>query len=919
MEEKNNSSENIFNRKIIGNINLRLILDCILMLLILSGIAYFAHCRIRMMLNAALEEAVAKNAHTVAYELDKEFKLEVSSLLTLAGYLDENKLSPQDLVTALNDAEGKNAGIISSDGKLIAGDFPPFAIFETTRNSLDGSIVIRYLRGIGLVFSVPAKIDGEDCVLFDYYNDKAVRNKFRTISYNGDGTIIFLNNREDWTVLAEGLSLINTDPEMDAGREQLGEKAGWDKENGTLQKSSAAIFYEFKGQPYFIYCAVVSERHHFTISGYVPWESVAVGLNTIYVATLIVFSLLIWILFMFARIRYKTVENKSLRREKIYALQASKTKSDFLSNMSHEIRTPINAILGMDEMILRESKDEQILEYAENLRHAGNSLLGIVNDILDFSKIEAGKMEIIPVEYSLSSLLNDLVNMIKPRLDKKGLELKTFVNPAIPGILFGDEIRLKQIITNILTNAVKYTEYGSVTLTVDFERTVENKILLSVSVQDTGIGIKEEDLEKLFTAFERIEEKRNRSIEGTGLGMNITRQLLDLMHSKLEVASVYGEGSNFSFRVEQKIVNDEPIGNFTKAFRNYLRTHKQYREKFTAPNAKILVVDDTVMNLTVVKGLLKQTKIQIETVESGYECLNLVEKNHYDIIFLDHRMPGMDGIETLQKMKTLSHNKNRETPVISLTANAVSGAREQYIAAGFQDYLTKPINADSLENLIIKYLPPDLVQKTGQLIDEPKENSNVLPEFLKKVDGLHIDKGIEHCGGEEAYLDALTVFAEAVTSGADEIQNYFDKGDWKNYTTKVHALKSSAKVIGAEELSDRAKRLEDAGNSNYIDEIKQFTAPLLELYRSYAEKLSPLVKKESDDDTDKPLIEPDALAEAYETLREVAGSFDYDSVNFVLQSLDEYKLPEDDAKKISGIKSAVNKLDWDEVKKLLEN
>ncbi len=611
--------------------------------------------------------------------------------------------------------------------------------------------------------------------------------------------------------------------------------------------------------------------------------------------------------------------NEKFREAALAAEAAGRAKTQFLSNMSHEIRTPINAILGMNEMILRESKDKQISEYAENIRTAGNTLLGLVNDILDFSKIDAGKMEIIPVEYALSSLLNDLVNMIQHRAEKKGLYFKIEADENLPSELFGDEIRIKQIVTNILTNAVKYTNQGGVTLKISGEKISEDKILIHFSVKDTGIGIREDDLQKLFNAFERIEEKRNRSVEGTGLGMNITQRLLNMMNSELKVNSVYGEGSDFYFALEQKIMNDHPLGDFEKSYRHALSQHKKYKEKFTAPNAKILVVDDTLMNLTVVKGLLKQTKIKIDTAAGGYECLSMVTKNHYDIIFLDHRMPGIDGIETLQRMKTLPGNLNYETPVISLTANAISGARQQYIDAGFKDYLTKPIDSAKLESMIMDFLPDEKIIRSDEIkpeVEEEKISDETLPDWLKNIESLNVSAGLNHCGDVESYLDALTVFAQSVTSGAKEIADFYKVSDWKNYTTKVHALKSSARVIGAEELSDRAKRLEDAGNSGYINEINESTDGLLELYISFADKLAPLLKQNSDD-SDKPPIEPDALAEAYETLKEVAAGFDYDSMNFVLQSLDEYKLPPDDSEKISSVKSALNKLDWDEVKKLV--
>ncbi|MBQ8966741.1 MAG: response regulator [Ruminococcus sp.] len=397
-----------------------------------------------------------------------------------------------------------------------------------------------------------------------------------------------------------------------------------------------------------------------------------------------------------------------LREQRQIADRANRAKSAFLANMSHEIRTPINAVLGMDEMILRESGERQVIGYAEDIRTAGRTLLSLINDILDFSKVEQGKMELVPTQYELGSAINDLVNMVRTRADKKGLRFEVEVDSRMPHLLFGDEIRLKQCALNLLTNAVKYTEKGGVKFEVGFEKKSDKAIMLRFTISDTGMGIKEEDMEALFSPFSRIEEGRNRSIEGTGLGMSITQQLLGLMGSKLEVHSTYGEGSVFSFAVEQKVVRWSPIGDYAKRFQNGGRGVHVYHELFHAPNARLLVVDDNAMNLTVFKGLLKKTRIGIDTAASGKEALRLAELNDYDIYFIDHMMPDMDGIETIKRLRAIEGRA--DSKCIALTANAVSGAREMYIEAGFNDYLSKPIDGERLERMIASMLPADKLE-----------------------------------------------------------------------------------------------------------------------------------------------------------------------------------------------------------------
>ncbi|MCR5177115.1 MAG: response regulator [Anaerovibrio sp.] len=621
--------------------------------------------------------------------------------------------------------------------------------------------------------------------------------------------------------------------------------------------------------------------------------------------------------FLDAMAQELTQSNEELKIMAKTADAANQAKSDFLSNMSHEIRTPINAILGMDEMILREATDPTILEYAQNIASAGNTLLNLINDVLDFSKIEAGKLEILPTEYAPSSLLNDLVNMISLRAAKKNLAFNVDAAPDLPCMLVGDELRIRQIITNLLTNAVKYTPEGTVTLTIKWEKLTDKDISLKVAVTDTGIGIKKEDISKLFEAFKRIEEERNRTIEGTGLGINISQRLLNMMGSTLEVDSTYGEGSCFYFTVKQQVINWAPMGDYNEAYHQSQANASHNQQTFIAPDANILVVDDTEMNLTVIKGLLKRTKIQVDTAVSGYECLKLTQKKSYDLIFLDHRMPGMDGIETLNELKKFNDSPNIHTPIVALTANAVAGAAEMYIQAGFDAYMTKPIDSRKLDQCLMDYLPESKVLTQVEALEETPDTNIQLPKWLISVPGLDTAAGIKHCGSVNAYLDALRVFAESLPSTSREIQRFFEAKDCLNYTTKVHALKSTARVAGCTELSEKARRLEDAGNNKYLDELTTDTPILLSLCQNYINALKPLIQKDTATEEEKIPISDEELTEAWQTLEEIIQSFDYDSLTYMLQELNGYALSKDDSDKLNALQEAAKLPDWTELKKIL--
>ena len=447
------------------------------------------------------------------------------------------------------------------------------------------------------------------------------------------------------------------------------------------------------------------------------------------------------------------------------AQTANRVKSDFLANMSHEIRTPINAILGMNEMILRAEKDEAFYEYASSVHTAANTLLTLVNDVLDFSKIESGKMEIIPTEYELGSLINDSYNMIAESLEKRGLAIEVQCDESLPRILKGDEVRIRQIFTNLLSNAVKYTEQGRVKITVKGIAN-ENEFRLILQVEDTGIGIRPEDIDKLFHKFERLDVIKNHNIQGTGLGLSITGQLVELMHGEIRVESTYGAGSCFTVSLPQQIVDNSPLGRIGE-YHSTVKT--RYHESFHAPATEILVVDDVEMNLILVRNLLKQTQIQIDTALSGEQCLKMCSRKHYDVIFMDHMMPEMDGIETLARMKKMLDSPNKNTPVIMLTANALTGMREEYLRQGFQDYISKPIQGGRLESLLLKYLPGDKVRVNSDLAKQPAQKNDQSSILVVDDDSMNLYLA-EKILKEHGY----TVVKAA---SGEECLEYFTQGD----------------------------------------------------------------------------------------------------------------------------------------------
>lgn len=533
----------------------------------------------------------------------------------------------------------------------------------------------------------------------------------------------------------------------------------------------------------------------------------------------------------------------ALRKEKRSqqeAEAANMAKSSFLANMSHEIRTPINAILGMNEMILREEKDPAIRGYAGNIQASGNSLLSIVSDVLDISKIESGKLEIIPVDYEVNSLISDCCNMAAGRAKAKELELLVECADNVPMKLCGDETHIRQIIMNLLTNAVKYTEKGTVKLIVS-GRFTDGGFVLKVDVSDTGIGIAEENLPQLFTQFQRFDLQRNRNIEGTGLGLSIVKRLCDLMSGTITARSVLGSGSTFTVELPQKVVDSTPCGGVNL---NYSAgAEHEYHHSFEAPEAKILAVDDLPVNLLVIANLLKETRIKIDTAGSGRECLDKCSQQKYDLILMDHMMPEMDGVQTFEKLHGDKSSPNFETPVIMLTANALAGMREQYMDVGFADYVSKPVRGAKLEEAIRRNLPESLTKPASPEI--PAEAVSTEPSGFADICGavpeLNVNAALQYCCGSAELLHDFTE-----NDHFSDLKAAFEEKRWEDYRRHAHSLKSTSLMIGLTGLSERARASELALKGGCTEFAELNHDSLIEEYSALLGKIKDYLKDKSE-------------------------------------------------------------------------
>ncbi|MBQ9275613.1 MAG: response regulator [Succinivibrio sp.] len=848
--------------------------EVVFMLVLVAGFGRFMQSRVDTLLNAAVEESVSQQIADMSVLAEEMFQRETAELRYAANFMANNPGADTErkLMEELGSTRpGIEVGLLFYDGSVHYGHELQRSHFKRLHGAFRGVDVIDYSPGNGLVFAVPVlRGDNVTAVIYRLISESLLPEMFGISEYRSN-TRILISERNGQIIIPyrdyeEEDREFLTDPQIEGDFVKVRYKLHRHK--------AAAVYSEGPRGRYFLFGADLPHTNCSMI-GYAPWEIMAGGVAGIQNLILGVGGMLLLLfalisLFLFVT-QARSQENDELRRANRVAERANRAKSDFLANMSHEIRTPINSMLGMNEMILRECRDETIRGYAVNQARAGEALLTIVNDILDVSKIESGKMQLVAVNYSLRTLLLDVMDMIRARAEHKGLELKLNASAQLPDNLHGDMVRLRQILVNLLTNAVKYTRQGSVELEVRTGGVEDNRVTLIFAVKDTGIGIKESDQSKVFNDFTRFDLKINRDIEGSGLGLAICHKLVGLMQGTISLKSVYGQGSTFTVTLPQLHNDDSVVGDLSNQRRSSAELEEDHRPAFIAPKARVLVVDDNEMNLLVVTSLLKQNQVVPVTCGGGSECLQLLKEQPFDVVLLDHMMPVMDGIETLHH--ALELKLDPKPHFVALTANVIGNAKERYCEEGFEDYLGKPIDYRRLEQVLMAYLPEytrlDYSENSAKDQNGPGEEgtaaagedssvpvsgdlspaapgagsapSRAVPAADTET-GYDPQLGLKYCGGmKEMYGKLAHMFCSMHEVKLRQIEEALASENWKEYTTYVHALKSSALAIGGCALSQAAKELELSGKQCYGAEgSKREQAAPLEFIRTHHPQLREL-------------------------------------------------------------------------------
>jgi len=912
----------------------------ILGFVIVGIVCLFMWLKLNSITKTQVEKHVAGYSLMMAQSIDNTFRTELDILSELTALVDIETGEIDDIFEPQN---GVIYGVMRIDGSFAYGEELSFSDYDGFFQAVKGNPSVS-TNNNKILFTVPV-YNGQNVryVLYKCYDTAVLERKLNIICYGGMGECFLIDDEGNIILRSLGSeseisSLLNKDNEN-----------AIETIRHSMNVNVSAAAYGDKEKVLF---AAESDYEDFYVMGIVPSKAPAGEISLVIPLVLWTFGLLwlmiVIIIVFFVGAERKAKQSEELRLAKIAAEDANRAKSDFLANMSHEIRTPMNAIVGMCELILRENDISNIVrERCVNIQNSGKSLLSIINNILDFSKIESGNMELIEDKFNISSVLEEVINMTVTRKGCKKIEIIVLADPNIPCGLIGDEVCIKQIIINLMTNAVKFTHSGAVTLSVS-HIVQEDSIILKISVEDTGIGITEENLNRLFTSFQQLDTRKNRSIEGTGLGLAISKRLLTQMGGTINVSSVYGQGSVFSFEIPLKISDARPFISVNKPEKLYaavfidfekiensvvkkqyttlmneissllgvkmvhtvslseLKTtiserkithcfigkeeyieNKDYFDKislelnvsliqditdsiqlpasikciykpfyvmsvalalnneadnynkierlsssvsFTAPKARVLIVDDAEINLKVASGLMQPYNMELITADSGPSAINKIRFQNIDLVFMDHMMPEMDGVEATRIIRSMNGEYYKKLPIIALTANAVNGAREMFKESDFNDFIAKPIELLALDRVLKKWIPADKIEtltSKDNTTDDLKNNSN----NINKEKHILVSKGLTYTSGnKDVYYEILEMFVQDGIEKLEQLNSYVENEDWKNYIIKVHALKSTSLTIGAVMLSEFAKKLELAGKSEDFGIIRKENKKLLKLY-----------------------------------------------------------------------------------------
>lgn len=767
-------------------------------------VGLFINFRIKSVFNKIIEYQVEEKALSVSELFSEKLFGEFYELKHISAILqDENNLQLFYNLLKLNLEEGVTLGLLN------VGDED--TLNPAVLNSFRGFDSINYSDDRDLIFSVPVYKDGNVCsVLYRKYSFPVVEEKFSINGYGNNGIICVVKSNGEVVIPFKN----QDDHLIEMYNSEEIQNVFLSIRNKMLFSSAAAVHFQYKKSRYYLFEAEILNSD-FRIQGVVTENSVSRGVNTLQALIIWIFGLLFAFMtvgiFVILSLHKKSEETDNEKNE---AIAKSEAKGSFLANMSHEIRTPLNAIIGMNAVVLRESSDTKIKEYAGQIERSSETLLSIINDVLDFSKIESGKMEIRNAPYHFLSVINDTSMIVSEKIKQKNLSFKVDVDYKLPDELMGDEIRVKQILINLLNNAIKYTERGIVSLRIFGEREYD-EVYLHLVIKDTGIGIKKTSIPFLFNSFSRADEERNKYIEGTGLGLAIVKQLVDMMDGTVNVRSAYGVGSEFEVVIPQKILGDKSM----KDAGSLNVSKKKDELNFIAPDATVVIVDDNEVNLLVTEKLLSPTCIKTKSFSNPLYALEYLKEHKVDLMLFDDLMPEMSGVELLKNLKMYG-SVNAETPSVALTANAMAGSREKYLAAGFDSYLSKPMSLQSLMRAIHNLLPNDFIKDNY----ESSSNDDAVSADTKNID---TSLGLSYCAGStDIYKTIVHKYVEVADSKKQRMTDALDSNNWNDLLIEVHALKSSSLSIGAKKLSDDALEMElvlkDVNNGLNIEDNLSF-------------------------------------------------------------------------------------------------